>query len=286
MIYRLLFLTLFIFTCQNIYLSATTDFVKVQQTLEWPITLERPCSERLEAELQDYMEEKRKNNMTSLLKKGAWAGAGAAGFITLGMAGVMAKGMSRAGMYNQGNAQSSWDLLKKGTFWALCGGVSIVFLRSAVEFGSFVISKLFSKNPHLFLPLLPFAKRMEHALQRLRGAMGELPKHQEGTYFFDHYACEMTDAFTLFVRSLERFCAILFYELKSVHGTKDIVVVDCKKHINRMLTFCEQVAQKIESDLNKERWQGFDRSTFDLIEALEVGCFSLMPWIRKVEEDR
>lgn len=251
-----------------------------------PIKIARTSKENFHREITNYADKKKKENTKKWMKRGAMLGAGALGVGALGLVGFTLNGAVRSSMVREtSNEERDWgEFLKQGMTWAIIGGIGSVFLQSAGQVGAYIYSQMISGNRHIFLALLPYAKRIENSVIRLQESIQELDDCEKGSFLFNHYLFETTDAYLLFVRSLEKFGASLLHELKASYGENDLVVKNSYNSIQRLFLFADHVAEKIELQLNANTWSGFSKETMKLVDALRIESFALLPQGPKGEE--
>lgn len=248
-----------------------------------PVVLPRVIPASVEKEVRAYEQRKHQENVESLVKRGTLIGIGALGVVGLGVVGIYAQGMGKIKGDSAEEAKalkkenSHFEMFKKGMFWTVGGGLGFACFNLAKDLGARLLSRLWEKNDITVVHLFPLAKRIEYSLDRLACSMEELNKYSEGTFLFNHYYSEIEDAFTLLIRTLEKFCGILSYELKNIYGTDDASLQDATKSIEKLFFFSGQLALEIETDLNKADWAGFRKETFDMLEGFDLGCRSLLP---------
>lgn len=249
------------------------------------VVLERPQGGRFEEEVFAYAKKQRSRRNCKWIKRGLLVGGASLGAIGFAYKMFWGSGGNRGG---DGGPQVAQPPVAADDFWSLCkknfvyyaiSGAIAASVSASTKFLHTLKKFLWEDNFEVVSALRPLNEVMNSSILRLACAMRELNSLKKASPFFKHYICEMKDAFSLYVRFLEKLSAVLLCELKASGVESKDVVLGCAGQIDRLFAFCGHVAGAIEADVNVEQWGGFSVQSFDLLKNIKDSSASLLVYI-------
>jgi hypothetical protein len=258
-----------------------------------PVGLERFDKERFEKGLVEYDCEKRQDRRAIWMRRSAFL-AGSVGVGMLGIAGmVTAFGLQKSARKSGGDQNGGMSsktsvssMFKEGLFFSLVLSLGALFNDSVKSLGGYFKESLWCEKTTKNKTILILSQRVYATLRRLRASMLEIEKQKEGSFLFNHYGWEIVDAFKVLVMSLESLCAASLYEVRSANGINSLVAKDCENYMDRFFGFCLFLAERIEYDLNRDKWGCFNDVTFELLNNFEQGCAALLVFDKGTPEQQ
>ncbi|MCK4517741.1 hypothetical protein KAT92_03135, partial [Candidatus Babeliales bacterium] len=150
------------------------------------------------------------------------------------------------------------------------------FLRGVLTSGSYVFSGIFGKNLTSLRPARAMIKRIYNTQTRIDFAVQSLREQHGDEASFQFQLEELASAFSLFIRSLEKCCAIITVELQAKLKSEDPVLQHWADAADRLFIYCDALASGLQNDVNCSEWNGFSSQTISLLGGLEqmmLGAF-------------
>jgi len=129
-------------------------------------------------------------------------------------------------------------------------------------------------SPATINALYPFSQRLTVELDRLRGSMLELQRHRDNPTLVQFHKKEIISAFNILVNSLEKFGAVLYWHIQDANKNDNAIWDDCSNGIDHLFVFCDDVARRLEDDLNQKDISFFVE-TIDVVNGLAKAIFFL-----------
>lgn len=242
------------------------------------IQFERPSKQRLEQEIASYRKKRQQKRVNEFLGSCAVG----AGLVGTGVAGYKLWNKMDGGergeiAENNTNKDSFLTSFKNAIVFTFAIGVSGVLLKTLWSSVSYVSTGVCGRGVSAIKAVTPLIKRLSNTLTRIDFAVHALKKQQEDDVAFQFQSAELASAFSLFIRSLEKCCAIITVELQTKYQSEDPVLQNWADTADRLLVYCNSLAECLQDDFTSEPWDQFDPQTLLLLGGLEhmmAGAFS------------
>jgi len=281
-----IFINLLFFTFLSSCSFATMPQLSNMAQLDLPIKFERPSEKRFKEAFKKYENKQKRRKRNKRILVGTAVGAGAAAITAMIISHNCKSKKNRKNKKNKDSSDSEKNdvntLWGKAMQTVLIGVIlppALLLGNSLVGIGKDLASFLFGKiwlagKDDTKIHLLALAQRIDLSLNRIKTATQELQKREPEDQFFKHYLIELKDSFDLFIKSLEKFCAILFFDIKNNHGKDE--AASCLMMVDRLFFFCKKTAENFEENINKDKWEGFSEETPELITSLKRESLGLI----------
>jgi len=243
-------------------------FIAAQQ-IPPVIQFERPDKQRLEQEIATYKQEKSRKRIKRVFTHGA-LGVG-------GLTGLVGVGYAMWGSGNKGNTTKEFvGKFKDAVSLTLAVSMAGAVVRSIFIFGAYVLDGLWGKNITSLRPARTMIKRLDNTLTRIDFAVQSLREQNGDEASFQFQLAELVSSFSLFIRSLEKCCAIITVELQAKLKPEDPVLQNWADAADRLFVYCDALASRLQNDVDCSEWDGFSSQTTSLLGGLEqmmLGAF-------------